>query len=69
MQGASSLDTAMQLAEWYDAMFSKQQCNPDPQNAGQVKGRNPGPNGQTKSDKNGKPRKSNSSGAFTSANN
>ena len=33
----------MQLAEWYNAMFSKQQCNPDLQNAGQAKGRNPGP--------------------------
>ena len=33
----------MQLAEWYNAMFSKQQHNPDLQNAGQAKGRNPGP--------------------------
>ena len=38
MKGASSLDAAMQLAEWYDATFSKQQHNPDPQNAGQAKG-------------------------------
>ena len=36
MQGASALDTTMQLAEWYDAMFSKQKYNPDPQNAGQA---------------------------------
>ena len=41
MQGASSLDAAMQLAEQYDAIFSKQQVNPDPQNAGQAKGHNP----------------------------
>ena len=40
MQGASLLDAAMQLAEQYDAMFSKQQCNLDLQNAGQAKGRN-----------------------------
>ena len=51
MQGASSLDAAMQLAEWYNAMFSKQQRNPDLQNAGQVKGRN----SKNKSAKNGKP--------------
>ena len=38
MQGASSLDAAMQLAKWYNAMFSKQQHNPDLQNAGQAKG-------------------------------
>ena len=55
MQGVSSLDSTMQLAKWYDAMFSKHQHNPDPQNAGQVKGRNPGPNGQSKSAKKGKP--------------
>ena len=54
MQGTSSLDTAMQISEWYNAMFSNQQHNPDPQNTGQVKGRNPGPNGQTKSAKKGK---------------
>ena len=56
MQGASSLDTAMQLSEWYNAMFSKQQYNPELQNAGQAKGYNPGPNGQSKSAKKGKPR-------------
>ena len=50
MQGASSLDAAMQLAERYNAMFSKQQCNPDLQNAGQAKGHNP----KNKSAKNGK---------------
>ena len=56
MQGASSLDAAMQLAEWYNAMFSKQQRSPDLQNAGQKqKGRNPGPNSQNKSAKKGKP--------------
>ena len=51
MQGASSLDAAIQLAEWYNAMFSKQQSNPDSTNAGQAKGCNPGPNGQNKSAK------------------
>ena len=51
MQGESSLDAAMELAEWYNATFSKQQYNPGPKNAGQVKGRNPGPNGQKKSAK------------------
>ena len=51
MQDASSLDAAMQLAEYYSAMFSKQQCNPDLQNAGQVKVHNP----KNKSNKNGKP--------------
>ena len=56
----------MQLAEWYDAMFSKQQYNPDPQNAGQVKGCNPGCNNQSKSAKKGKPRKSGSNGTSTS---
>ena len=57
MQGASSLDAYIQLAEWYNAIFSKQKRNLDPQNAGQkVKGRNPGPNGQNKSAKNGKMR-------------
>ena len=56
MQGASSLDAAMQLAEWYNVIFSNQKHNPDLQNAGQMKGRNPGPNGQSKSDKIGKPR-------------
>ena len=55
----------MQLAERYNAMFSKQQRNPDLQNAGQAKGRNP-PN---KSTKKGKPHYSGSSGASTSANN
>ena len=55
MQDTSSLDAAMQLAEWCDVMFSKQQYNPDPQNAGQMKKRNLGPNGQNKSTKNGKP--------------
>ena len=69
MQGAFSLDAAMQLSERYNAIFSKQQCNPDPQNTGWVKGRNLGPNGQTKSTKKGKPRQSGSSGASTSANN
>ena len=56
MQGKSSLDAAMQLVERYDAMFSKQKHNLNSQNAGQVKGRNPGPNSQNKSAKNGKPR-------------
>ena len=65
MLGASSLDAVMQLAEWYDALFSKQQRNPDLQNAGQVKGHNP----QNKSAKKGKPRYSGSSGASTSENN
>ena len=47
----------MQPAEQYNAIFSKQKCNPDHQNAGQKeKGPNPGPNGQNKSAKNGKPR-------------
>ena len=55
MQGASSLYDAMQFSEWYDATISKHQYNPDPQNAGQVKGRNPSPNGKNKSAKNGKP--------------
>ena len=55
MQAASSLDAAMQLAKWYDATIGKQQYSPDLQNAGQVKGHNPGPNGQNKSAKNGKP--------------
>ena len=41
MQGASSLDAAMQLAERYDATLSKQQHNLDLQNAGQANGRNP----------------------------
>ena len=55
MQGASSLDASVQLSEWYNAMFSKHQCNPDPQNAGQKeKGRSSGPNGQNKSAKKGK---------------
>ena len=65
MQGASSLDAAMQLAERYNATFSKQQHNPDLQNAGQAKGRNP----QNKSAKKGKPHYSGSSGASTSENN
>ena len=51
MQGASSLDAAMQLAEWYNTMFSKQQRNPDLQNSGQAYGRNP----KNKSTKKGKP--------------
>ena len=51
MQGASSLDAVMQLAKWYDATVSKQQHNPDLQNAGQAKGRNP----QNKSTKKGQP--------------
>ena len=51
MQGASSLDAAMQLAERYNAMFSKQQRNPDLQHAGQAKGRHP----KNKGAKNGKP--------------
>ena len=56
MQGASSLNAAMQLAEWYNATFSKQQHNPNPQNAGQKeKGRKPQPNSKNKSAKNGKP--------------
>ena len=46
----------MQLAEWYNAMVSKHQRNPDPQNVGQKeKGRNPRPNDQNKCAKNGKP--------------
>ena len=40
MQGASSLDAAMQLAKWYDAKFSKKKYNPDLQNPAQVKGHN-----------------------------
>ena len=52
MQSASSLDAALQLAERYNAMFSKQQHNPDLQNAGQAKGHNL----QNKSAKKGKPR-------------
>ena len=44
IQGASSLDASMQLAELDNDTFSKQQCNPDPKNAGQKeKGRNLGP--------------------------
>ena len=55
MQGAPSLYIAMQVAEWYDTMFSKQQRSFDLQNAGQKqKGSNPGPNGQNKSTKNAK---------------
>ena len=65
MQGASSLDAAMQLAEQYDATFSQLQCNPDLQNAGQAKGRNP----QNKSAKKSKPRSGGLSGASTSVNN
>ena len=56
MQGAYSLDAAMQLSERYDATSSKQQHSPDLQNASQKqKKRNPGPNDQSKSTKNGKP--------------
>ena len=56
MQGESSLDIAMQLSKWYNAIFNKQQYNPYPQNAGQkAKGRNAGPNSQNKSAKSGKP--------------
>ena len=31
----------MQVDEWFDAKFSKQQRSPDLQNVGQAKGRNP----------------------------
>ena len=65
MQGASSLDDAMQLSEWYNAIFSKLQHNPDLHNAGQAKGCNP----QNKSAKKGKPHQGGSNGAYTSANN
>ena len=59
----------MQLTKWYNAMFSKQKQNPDPQNAGQVKGCNLGPKGQNKRIKKNKLRKSGSSGASASVNN
>ena len=70
MQGASSLDAAMQLAKWYYTTFDKKQRNPDPQYACQKsKGRNPWPNSQNKSAQNGKPCWSGSTGASTSENN
>ena len=70
MQGASSLDAAIQLDKYYNAMFSKQQRNPDPQHAGQKsKVHNPGFNGQNKSAQHRKPRLSGCTGASTNANN
>ena len=61
----------MQLTKWYNAMFSKQQQNPDPQNAGQVKkGAVQGLMAKIKLSKRVITlRKSGSSGASTSVNN
>ena len=70
MHGASSLDAAMQPSERYNAMFSKEQCISNLQNAGQKqKGRNPEPNSQKKSAKKGKPHYSGSNSTSISANN